>query len=337
MDKVSLGSSTPVVTKSRRAWREPLLLSTWAVSSLLASAVLVETHLNVSFIYTLLNNYFETGTPFEASIFEFTAYIIVSSVSIITSIVLLRKHDPDHVYVLWYLFFLFTYCGLGIYLYLDTNKLIEVTPYGQLRLVDQTTMLGKALAWYLYVSVDLTGELRLLFILMSAVVVPQLLSFLVSGLAGCGISPILVSRVTQFSILSFVKFCCVFAGLQLSEYLYRAYTYPGALHWDGPSFITDWDPRLHECLVLLATSFSISTAYNLSETIRSYISNLRTAGLVIGAMSFMTRFADRKGEAERLGLEWPNPVDFSAGGLRFRSFPEEAGGEVSKPKDTSST
>jgi hypothetical protein len=31
--------------------------------------------------------------------------------------------------------------------------------------------------------------------------------------------------------------------------------------------------------------------------------------------------------ADRLGLEWPNRVDFSADGLRFRAFPEEAEAE----------
>jgi len=31
--------------------------------------------------------------------------------------------------------------------------------------------------------------------------------------------------------------------------------------------------------------------------------------------------------ADRLGLEWPNRVDFSADGLRFRAFPEEADAE----------
>ena len=30
---------------------------------------------------------------------------------------------------------------------------------------------------------------------------------------------------------------------------------------------------------------------------------------------------------DRLGLEWPNRVDFSADGLRFRAFPEEADAE----------
>ena len=31
--------------------------------------------------------------------------------------------------------------------------------------------------------------------------------------------------------------------------------------------------------------------------------------------------------ADRLGIEWPNRVDFSADGLRFRAFPEEADAE----------
>jgi hypothetical protein len=30
---------------------------------------------------------------------------------------------------------------------------------------------------------------------------------------------------------------------------------------------------------------------------------------------------------DRLGLEWPNRVDFSADGLRFRAFPDEAEAE----------
>ena len=31
---------------------------------------------------------------------------------------------------------------------------------------------------------------------------------------------------------------------------------------------------------------------------------------------------------DRLGIEWPNRVDFSADGLRFRAFPDEAEAEL---------
>lgn len=37
---------------------------------------------------------------------------------------------------------------------------------------------------------------------------------------------------------------------------------------------------------------------------------------------------------DRLGLEWPNRVDFSADGLRFRAFPEEADAEFGNSATT---
>jgi hypothetical protein len=39
--------------------------------------------------------------------------------------------------------------------------------------------------------------------------------------------------------------------------------------------------------------------------------------------------------ADRLGLEWPDRVDFSADGLRFRAFPEEVEAEFSAAKSGS--
>jgi hypothetical protein len=51
--------------------------------------------------------------------------------------------------------------------------------------------------------------------------------------------------------------------------------------------------------------------------------------------------ANMRVAADRLGLEWPNRVDFSADGLRFRAFPEEAEAEFSasqsKPKSGPAT
>jgi hypothetical protein len=61
-------------------------------------------------------------------------------------------------------------------------------------------------------------------------------------------------------------------------------------------------------------------------------------GRVFEAMREPGYFVERMRVADdRLGLEWPNRVDFSADGLRFRAFPEEAEGEVSEPKGASAT
>jgi hypothetical protein len=60
-------------------------------------------------------------------------------------------------------------------------------------------------------------------------------------------------------------------------------------------------------------------------------------GNVFAPMQDATYFvAKMRVATDRLGLEWPHRVDFSADGLRFRAFPEEAEAEfgVSEAKST---
>jgi hypothetical protein len=53
-------------------------------------------------------------------------------------------------------------------------------------------------------------------------------------------------------------------------------------------------------------------------------------GNVFAPMQDPTYFVEKMRIApDRLGLEWSNRVDFSADGLRFRAFPEEAEAEFS--------
>ncbi len=61
-------------------------------------------------------------------------------------------------------------------------------------------------------------------------------------------------------------------------------------------------------------------------------------GNVFAPMADAAYFVEKMRIAtDRLGLEWPNRVDFSADGLRFRAFPEEAEAEfsASEPKSSS--
>lgn len=52
-------------------------------------------------------------------------------------------------------------------------------------------------------------------------------------------------------------------------------------------------------------------------------------GNVFAPLQDPTYFAGKMRIAmDRLGLEWPGRVDFSADGLRFRAFPEEAEAEL---------
>jgi hypothetical protein len=55
-------------------------------------------------------------------------------------------------------------------------------------------------------------------------------------------------------------------------------------------------------------------------------------GKVFAAMQDPGYFVERMRVADdRLGLEWPNRVDFSADGLRFIAFPGEAAEEFDEP------
>jgi len=58
-------------------------------------------------------------------------------------------------------------------------------------------------------------------------------------------------------------------------------------------------------------------------------------GNVFAPMQDATYFVERMQiAADRLGLEWPNRVDFSADGLRFRAFPEEGEAEFEATEPT---
>ena len=55
-------------------------------------------------------------------------------------------------------------------------------------------------------------------------------------------------------------------------------------------------------------------------------------GNVVAPMADAAYFVENMRVAtDRLGLEWPNRVDFSADGLRFRAFPKEAEAEFGAP------
>jgi hypothetical protein len=58
------------------------------------------------------------------------------------------------------------------------------------------------------------------------------------------------------------------------------------------------------------------------------LSSVVAKGNVFAPMQDAAYFVDQmRIAADRLGLEWPRRVDFSADGLRFRAFPDEADAE----------
>jgi len=72
--------------------------------------------------------------------------------------------------------------------------------------------------------------------------------------------------------------------------------------------------------VTVTWSDGVTAAVDLSPVIAK--------GIVFAAMQEPAYFVTNMRIAtDRLGLEWPNRIDFSADGLRFRAFPQEAEAE----------
>jgi hypothetical protein len=151
-------------------------------------------------------------------------------------------------------------------------------------------VLAKSLEGYLTISIDIQGELVVLAILLSAVIIPQILSFLVSGILGCGTSPVLVSKVSKFAIISLVKFFCIFAALEMAGYLYQLFAYPVEHDWDN--WMTPGvDQRVGTSFILLSSSFIVSTVYSKYDTAIKYIEDrpvIRSLGDLWGRMTKYT-------------------------------------------------
>jgi Protein of unknown function (DUF2442) len=71
--------------------------------------------------------------------------------------------------------------------------------------------------------------------------------------------------------------------------------------------------------VTVTWSDGVTAVVDLSPVIAkgNVFAPMQDAAYFVGKMRIAT---------DRLGLEWPNPLEFSADGLRFRAFPEEARG-----------
>jgi hypothetical protein len=103
-------------------------------------------------------------------------------------------------------------------MYLDSMHLIAPDILGRFEVIKSPDagLLARGLTRYLEISTDREGELTFLLSILGVVVVPQILSLVISGLFGCGTPPVLVSTITKFTFLSFIKFLCVLSALQSS-------------------------------------------------------------------------------------------------------------------------
>ena len=108
------------------------------------------------------------------------------------SIVAIRRDHPHHVHTLWYVFSL-TFCSVSLlFFYIYKNaRTIGATPLGDEHIRENIAV------FFMNSSTEVREEVYILAAIGSLLIVPQLLSYFVNGLFGCGSPPIFVSAVAR--------------------------------------------------------------------------------------------------------------------------------------------
>src|SRR5271165_3401789 len=104
----------------------------------------------------------------------------------------IRRDHPHHVHTLWYVFSL-TFCSVSLlFFYIYKNaRTIGATPLGDEHIRENIAV------FFMNSSTEVREEVYILAAIGSLLIVPQLLSYFVNGLFGCGSPPIFVSAVAR--------------------------------------------------------------------------------------------------------------------------------------------
>ncbi len=155
---------------------------------------------------------------------------LIMGLAIIFAIRSIRQQHADEVYVLLLIFFAMTYITLLLLVYVNSvYKLGDIFESGPNYVkLDPNSFTDdifvKTVRTYIDISTDILNEFKFLGFVIGIVVIPQILSFIVGGMFGCGRPPAFVYGVTRFAILSVIKFFCVFAAIQATFVLFFFYT-----------------------------------------------------------------------------------------------------------------
>jgi hypothetical protein len=201
---------------------------------------------------------------------------LVFAVSLCLSIRTVRRDHPHHVHTLWYVFSL-TLCSVSVlFFYIYKNALaIQGTPL--------SGMPGTIAVMFMNASMDVREELYILMTLAALLILPQILSYLISGIFGCGSQPVLVSTVSRIATWSLIKFFCVLSGILAAQSIFALYGNPYLSPKDAPI-------KLVEALFMNSLSFLIMAIYYKTEVLYASLAAHPRLKWFESFCRFMTRY-----------------------------------------------
>ena len=210
---------------------------------------------------------------------------LIALVLLCVSIIVLRREHAHHVHNLWYIFFLTASCYSVLLLYLfDTSS-------------DHTSAMDLFTLYIPFVT-DIKGELYLVTGIIIIGILPQVISFIISGIFGCGSPPMLISTITKITMFSLIKFFCILAGLTTGTFivLHHITVLNDALN--AAELQRHRTPRetvifgLLGSLILLSVSFLISAIYYKVDALYRRIMASSRFRYLNSVLMYMTRYTD---------------------------------------------
>lgn len=165
----------------------------------------------------------------------------------------LSRNRGDDIRVVWYLFSLSLVVTLGIVWW--AVDIDAINKYGSFNGTS-----GEMLKKLLDFMLDLNTDLKILLAIVTFIVLPQLLNYVLSGLSGCASLPFLIEGSWMFFIWGMVKSFAVCAGIIFSIAIFDI--------WKG--WHDSWSdalPLFYMSTMLVMLSFSTLFAHREAENI----------------------------------------------------------------------
>ncbi|MCG5244144.1 hypothetical protein ACIU1J_10135 [Azospirillum doebereinerae] len=125
------------------------------------------------------------------------------------STVHLRRNHPSYVRTAWYFFSLAFYSTIMISVWAMQNGLID-------RSGNTQGKEGEHLMTLLDFTMDINADFFYLSVIVSFIIVPQVISYLICAAFGCASQIVLFRRAMEFAFWSMMKTFCVVSGVFLS-------------------------------------------------------------------------------------------------------------------------
>lgn len=179
-------------------------------------------------------------------------FLICLFVSGYSTIQLRRNHSAD-IRVVWYFVSLSFVVTLGIAWWaLDNGALSHDGSF--------QGSLGETLKKLLSFMLDLNTDLKILVAIVSLITLPQLFSYVLSGLSGCATAPLLIEGSLSFLIWGLVKSFAVCAGIIFSFAFFGM--------WQGWYTLRSGAfAMIYTSLVMVMLSFAVLLMYRETETV----------------------------------------------------------------------